>query len=104
MRWAVESGYEYIWIMDDDTLPEPSALEKLLEADRVLGGPANCGFLSSVVLWTDGHHYRDITHPGEQTERDSHGTGGCNAFGGVGKTTNVPVRFLNRPSWSAHRS
>lgn len=80
MRWAVESGYEYIWIMDDDTLPEPSALEKLLEADRVLGGPANCGFLSSVVLWTDGHHYRDITHPGEQTEHDSHGTGGCNSM------------------------
>lgn len=52
MRWAVEAGYAFAWIMDDDTLPEPDALEKLLEADRALGG--NYGWLSSVALWTDG--------------------------------------------------
>ena len=52
MRWAVEAGYEYVWLMDDDTLPQPDALEKLLEADRVLEG--NYGWLSSVALWTDG--------------------------------------------------
>ncbi len=52
MRWAVEAGYDYVWIMDDDTLPKPDALEKLLEADRVLDG--NYGWLSSVALWTDG--------------------------------------------------
>lgn len=52
MRWAVEAGYEFVWVMDDDTLPEPQALEKLLEADRALG--ENYGWLSSVALWTDG--------------------------------------------------
>lgn len=52
MRWAVEAGYDYVWVMDDDTLPEPDALEKLLEADRILDG--NYGWLSSVALWTDG--------------------------------------------------
>ena len=52
MRWAVEAGYEYLWVMDDDCLPELIALEKLMEADKVLGG--NYGWLSSVVLWTDG--------------------------------------------------
>ena len=52
MRWAVEAGYAFVWVMDDDTLPEPQALEKLLEADRALGG--NYGWLSSVALWTDG--------------------------------------------------
>ena len=52
MRWAVETGYEYVWVMDDDTLPEPDALEKLLEADRILDG--KYGWLSSVALWTDG--------------------------------------------------
>lgn len=52
MRWAVETGYEYVWVMDDDTLPEPDALEKLLEADRILDG--NYGWLSSKCLWTDG--------------------------------------------------
>lgn len=52
MRWAVEAGYDYVWVMDDDTLPMPNALQKLLEADRVLEG--NYGWLSSVSLWTDG--------------------------------------------------
>ena len=52
MRWAVEAGYDYVWVMDDDTLPQPDALRKLLEADEVLHG--NYGWLSSVVLWTDG--------------------------------------------------
>lgn len=56
MRWAVEAGYSHVWIMDDDTLPHADALEKLLEADRVLGG--EYGFLSSAVLWTDGHECR----------------------------------------------
>lgn len=53
MRWAVETGYSYVWVMDDDTLPEDDALEKLMEADRVLNG--QYGWLSSVALWTDGN-------------------------------------------------
>jgi len=52
MRWAVEAGYGCLWLMDDDCLPEPDALEKLLEADVLLGG--EYGWLSSVALWTDG--------------------------------------------------
>ena len=52
MRWAVEAGYDYVWVMDDDTLPELNALEKLMEADRILDG--KYGWLSSVALWTDG--------------------------------------------------
>lgn len=52
MRWAVEAGYDYVWVMDDDTLPESDALEKLLEADHILNG--KYGWLSSVALWTDG--------------------------------------------------
>lgn len=56
MRWAVEAGYDYVWVMDDDCLPHPDALEKLLEADRILEG--NYGWLSSVALWTDGSECR----------------------------------------------
>ena len=52
MRWAVESGYDYVWVMDDDTLPHPDSLAQLLAAHTRLGG--NYGFLSSAVLWTDG--------------------------------------------------
>ena len=51
MRKACELGYEFVWVMDDDTLPEPAALEKLLEADEKLG--ENYGWLSSLALWKD---------------------------------------------------
>ena len=56
MRWAVEVEYDYVWVMDDDTLPQSDALEKLLEADKILTG--NFGWLSSVALWTDGSECR----------------------------------------------
>ena len=52
VKRAVEDGYDYVWIMDDDTLPNPDALEKLFEADAKLNG--NWGWLSSVAYWTDG--------------------------------------------------
>lgn len=54
MRWAVRNGYDYVWIMDDDCMPCEQALEKMMQADTLLGGPEQYGFLSSAVLWTDG--------------------------------------------------
>uniref|UniRef100_UPI0040573F68 glycosyltransferase family 2 protein n=1 Tax=Agathobacter sp. TaxID=2021311 RepID=UPI0040573F68 len=52
IRWAVEHAYEYLWIMDDDTIPEERALEELLKADEILDG--KYGFLSSYAKWVDG--------------------------------------------------
>lgn len=52
MRWAVEAGYDHVWIMDDDCLPMEDALARLIEADSLLNG--EYGFISSVVLWKDG--------------------------------------------------
>ena len=52
IRKAIESGFEYVWLMDDDTLPRPDALEKFMVADKKLNG--QYGFLSSKVLWKDG--------------------------------------------------
>ena len=49
---AVNLGYDYLWVMDDDTLPENTALEELLKAARLLND--DFGFLSSFVKWTDG--------------------------------------------------
>lgn len=51
IRCAALVGYESLWIMDDDTVPSPTALEKLLEAGQSLPG---YGYLSSKALWTDG--------------------------------------------------
>lgn len=52
MRAAVEAGYDYCWVMDDDCLPSPEALQGLIDAHYGLQGAY--GFLSSVVRWTDG--------------------------------------------------
>ncbi len=52
IRHAVEAGYEYLWIMDDDTIPKENTLEELLKTDELLKG--NYGFLSSYAEWTDG--------------------------------------------------
>lgn len=51
MKCAVREGYDLVWIMDDDTVPSPTALEALLRAGEGLGG---YGFLSSHAKWTDG--------------------------------------------------
>ena len=52
IKKAVEAGYQYLWIMDDDTLPDENALDELFHADKTLN--ENWGFLSSVAYWTDG--------------------------------------------------
>ena len=52
MRVAVEMGYDRLWVMDDDCIPDSSALSALLWADRRLEG--NYGFLSGIARWRDG--------------------------------------------------
>lgn len=51
MAKAHAGGADWVWLMDDDTIPEPSCLQALLgAADRVPGA----ALLSSKVTWTDG--------------------------------------------------
>ncbi len=52
MRLAVEMGYDRLWVMDDDCIPDPDALAALLQADEWLGG--DYGFLSGIAYWRDG--------------------------------------------------
>ena len=55
MRRGVEMGYDFVWIMDDDAIAQPNALEELLaENDRLKDQNKTYGFLASVVYWTDG--------------------------------------------------
>ena len=51
IRCAALEGYSLFWIMDDDTVPTPGALQALLDAGERCG---EYGFLSSRTLWTDG--------------------------------------------------
>ena len=52
IKEAVQHGFSYLWIMDDDTLPKPTALEELLAAKTILKD--DFGFLFSDVKWIDG--------------------------------------------------
>ena len=53
---ALGAGAEAVWLMDDDTVPEPGALAALLEARAGYPGspPAVVG---SRVVWTDGREH-----------------------------------------------
>lgn len=51
IREALRRGYSHIWLMDDDTVPDIHAAERLLSADRLLG---EYGFLVSLPVWKDG--------------------------------------------------
>ena len=51
IRKAVELGYDYLWVMDDDCMPSNTALSTLME---VAAEKKGFGFLSSKVLWKDG--------------------------------------------------
>jgi rhamnopyranosyl-N-acetylglucosaminyl-diphospho-decaprenol beta-1,3/1,4-galactofuranosyltransferase len=52
MSLALADGADLIWLMDDDTVPEPGALRALLTArDRHPGPPV---LVASRVVWTDG--------------------------------------------------
>lgn len=52
IRVALNYKADYIWLMDDDTIPAVDALEKLLEAAKALN--YKFGFLSSKAVWKDG--------------------------------------------------
>lgn len=60
----------WLWLMDDDTEPEPNALLELLEAAgrARLQGRAPIGFLASQVLWRDGSSHR-MNEPGRMSRR-----------------------------------
>ncbi len=54
MDLAFQSGYEWIWLMDDDTIPTPTALAELLAAYFRFPENERPAILGSIVRWTDG--------------------------------------------------
>ena len=52
VREAALAGYDALWLMDDDTLPTPTALAEFLQPDRDLHG--RYGWLSGRALAPDG--------------------------------------------------
>jgi len=55
LRVAAAGGWDWLWLMDDDTVPRPDALERLLEApSRLEGAAPPPAILASKIVWTDG--------------------------------------------------
>jgi len=53
---AITDGADLVWLMDDDTVPSPTALEELVRAhDRYPGSPPAA--VASRVLWVDGRDH-----------------------------------------------
>lgn len=51
IKAAWQAGADWTWLMDDDTIPRPDALQELVRASEKIPG---IGFLGSKVEWTDG--------------------------------------------------
>ncbi len=60
MKCAYEAGADWIWTLDDDSIPEKDALEQLLCFVQRASDDAfpEIGFLSSEVNWIDGSRHR----------------------------------------------
>jgi len=53
MALGLADDSDLIWLMDDDTVPEPEALQAMLQA-RARYGPKPPALVASRVVWTDG--------------------------------------------------
>lgn len=53
---ALDAGADLVWLMDDDTVPQPGALAALLEARERCPGRPPAG-LASRVVWSDGRDH-----------------------------------------------
>lgn len=55
VKQAYYNHADWIWLMDDDSIPDPTALDELLKALETCSRlPVKTGFIGSKVLWTDG--------------------------------------------------
>lgn len=52
IKKAYDLGYEYFWLMDDDTIIDKSTLKEIINCVRITRN--RFGFISSLALWTDG--------------------------------------------------
>lgn len=66
IKSAVLGGADWVWVMDDDTIPNEDALEKLMAASSLT---KKVGCLCSKVLWGDGTPHQ-MNKPGLCLDKD----------------------------------
>lgn len=66
IKKAVLDHCQWVWVMDDDTIPDEHALTRLMAATKL---KQQTGFVCSKVIWTDGKpHAMNKANPIEQSE------------------------------------
>ena len=77
LKAAHAAGAEWIWLMDDDTIPRPDTLKTLLEArEQVPPDAPDPLVLASKVVWEDGHIH-PMNAPGYERNRVERLVAGC---------------------------
>ena len=56
LAYALAESADLVWLMDDDTIPHPAALQQLLTARSTYSGEPPA-LVASRVLWTDGRDH-----------------------------------------------
>jgi GT2 family glycosyltransferase len=83
MALALDQSADLVWLMDDDTVPEPGALRALLDArERYPAYPSRPpALLASRVVWTDGRAHPMNTPRAKpfagRAEREAAAAAGC---------------------------
>ncbi len=73
---AHAAGAEWVWLMDDDTIPQPEALARLLEAPSRLPAEDPPVLLASRAVWDDGQLH-PMNAPGFERDDVSRVVAGC---------------------------
>ena len=70
MKAAIESGHDWVWMMDDDVVPDKDALQALVDAARKTSG--NAGFYSSMALDASRQHTVNVPQPDSSPSSSSY--------------------------------
>lgn len=95
LKRAAEGPADWFWVMDDDTIPEPTALENLLEPMTRLDGLPEPVIMASKVLWTDGSIH-EMSRPFPRWEPRSMSISAC-------ERELMPLRATTYVSMLVHR-
>jgi GT2 family glycosyltransferase len=93
--WAARHDFDWIWTLDDDSLPHPDALAALLKCREQFDSHMRPDLLASKVVWTDGSlHPMNIPKP-KLYDADRQFTAAAHAA--------MSIRFTSFVSMLVHR-
>jgi rhamnopyranosyl-N-acetylglucosaminyl-diphospho-decaprenol beta-1,3/1,4-galactofuranosyltransferase len=53
LAWGMQQGFEWFWLLDDDTIAQPDALAALFDCRSKFSADLVPNLLASMVVWTD---------------------------------------------------